>query len=174
MVNLQSPVPLHGPDHPAKNAPALGVAFRDTTVPAGIAAVQLGLQLIPVGVLTTVPFDVPASCTVSWEVLAKALDVNENTSRQNAENTAESSYFDANLDKNLDKNKDKKDNLFPSLAVPIGNVEGLILGCGVRRLGCGLNGWHRNSYPNMQECAVFLLFVHFLPPTDPVNIAPTF
>jgi hypothetical protein len=61
IVSLQSPVPLHAPDQPAKNAPVPGVAFSDKTVPALKDALQVGLQLIPAGVLTTVPLEVPAN-----------------------------------------------------------------------------------------------------------------
>jgi hypothetical protein len=61
MVSLQRPVPLHAPDQPTKKAPVPGVAFSDTTVPALNNALQVGLQLIPAGVLTTVPLEVPAN-----------------------------------------------------------------------------------------------------------------
>jgi hypothetical protein len=66
MVNLQRAAPLQAPDHPAKKAPLLAVAFKETTVPAGNAALHVGLHVMPAGVLVTVPVDVPAICTVSW------------------------------------------------------------------------------------------------------------
>jgi hypothetical protein len=81
MVNLQSPVPLHGPDHPAKYAPLFGVAFSDTTVPAGNAALQVAPHVTPAGVLVTVPVEVPASCTVSWYVVAAALVIENKAKR---------------------------------------------------------------------------------------------
>ncbi|MGB8477374.1 MAG: hypothetical protein WCE63_00855 [Acidobacteriaceae bacterium] len=46
--------------------PASGVAVNTTTVPLGKLAVQLCGQLIPAGVLVTVPPPVPALFTVSW------------------------------------------------------------------------------------------------------------
>ena len=50
-------VPLHAPVHPVKVAPVAGVAVRVTTVPIG--------NLVPVGLVATVPEPVPDSVTVS-------------------------------------------------------------------------------------------------------------
>jgi hypothetical protein len=65
MVTLQLPVPLQAPDQPAKKAPLPAFAVRVTTVPALNEALHVGEQLIPAGLLVTVPVDVPASVTVS-------------------------------------------------------------------------------------------------------------
>jgi hypothetical protein len=58
------PVPVHAPPHPAKVEPdaAFSVSF---TVPPANFAEQIVPQLIPVGLLVTVPFPVPWSATVS-------------------------------------------------------------------------------------------------------------
>jgi hypothetical protein len=58
--SVQVPVPLQAPDQPAKNAPFAGVATNFTLVPEAKEAVHVGEQLMPVGVLVTVPLDVPA------------------------------------------------------------------------------------------------------------------
>ena len=57
---------MHAPDHPANVVPSSGVAVNATAVPLGKLAVQLCGQLIPAGVLVTVPAPVPALFTVSW------------------------------------------------------------------------------------------------------------
>lgn len=59
-------MPVHVPDHPLKVEPAAGVAVRVTAEPFGKAAVQVAPQLMPAGLLVTVPVPVPASTTVSW------------------------------------------------------------------------------------------------------------
>src|SRR5438105_695564 len=69
MVRVQVPVPLQAPDQPAKNAPLAGVAVSLTLVPELNDALHVGAQLIPVGLLVTVPVEVPASCTESWKVV---------------------------------------------------------------------------------------------------------
>jgi hypothetical protein len=53
------PVPLHGAPHPVNVAPAAGAAVRVTTVPGGNAALQVVPQLMPAGLLVTVPVPVP-------------------------------------------------------------------------------------------------------------------
>jgi len=57
--------PVHAPDHAARYAPFAGVAVSVTTVPELNDALQVGAQLIPAGLLMTVPLEVPASVTVS-------------------------------------------------------------------------------------------------------------
>lgn len=65
-VRLHFPIPEHAPDHPAKVEPDSGVAVNTTAVPLGKLAVHVCGQLIPAGVLVTVPWPVPALVTVSW------------------------------------------------------------------------------------------------------------
>ena len=74
-VSLHVPVPVHGPDHPAKVVPASGADVNTTAVPLGKLAVQLCGQLIPAGVLVTVPAPLPTLFTVSWMGEAVALKV---------------------------------------------------------------------------------------------------
>jgi hypothetical protein len=59
------PVPLHAPLQPAKYDPFAGAAVSLTWVPDANEAVHVGLQLIPAGLLVTVPLPVPARVTVS-------------------------------------------------------------------------------------------------------------
>ena len=59
LVLLQAPV------QPAKNAPLPGAAVSFTFVPALNDAPHVGAQLIPAGVLVTVPVELPASVTDS-------------------------------------------------------------------------------------------------------------
>lgn len=56
-------VPLHAPVKPEKLKPEAGVAVRLTLLPPGKGAVHVPVQLIPAGVLVTVPF--PETVTVS-------------------------------------------------------------------------------------------------------------
>lgn len=56
--------PLQAPLHPGKYDPFAGVAVSATAVPAANEAWQLGLQLMPEGLLTTVPLPVPANVIV--------------------------------------------------------------------------------------------------------------
>ena len=58
-------VPVQAPDQPAKVEPAAGVAVRVTGVPLLKLDEQTAPQLIPAGLLVTVPLPVPALVTVS-------------------------------------------------------------------------------------------------------------
>lgn len=68
-VMLQLVVPVHPPDHPAKVSLVIGVAVSVTGVFWAKIKVQTAVgeleQLIPGGVLTTVPVPAPASATVN-------------------------------------------------------------------------------------------------------------
>ena len=64
-VTLQAPVPLHAPPQPAKVEPEPGLAVNVTGVPMGKLAPQVVPQLIPAGVLVTVPTPVPGRVTVN-------------------------------------------------------------------------------------------------------------
>jgi len=79
-VKAQLVVPPQAPNHPPNLEVELGVAVSLTTVPLGKLAVQLVGQLMPAGVLVTVPAPVPAICTESWNVVGAELadEVNEN------------------------------------------------------------------------------------------------
>lgn len=55
--------PLQTPPKPEKEKPVAGVALRSTAVPGAKLAAQLVGQLIPAGVLVTVPL--PETCTVN-------------------------------------------------------------------------------------------------------------
>ena len=58
-----APVPVHAPDHPVNVDPAAGVAVKVTDVPEVYASLQSVPQLMPVGVLVTVPEPDPAFTT---------------------------------------------------------------------------------------------------------------
>jgi hypothetical protein len=65
-VTVQVPVPEHPPPvQPANVEPELGVAVSVTAVPLAKLALQACPQLMPEGLLVTVPVPVPLSCTVS-------------------------------------------------------------------------------------------------------------
>jgi hypothetical protein len=64
MVSVQVLVPLQAPDQPAKKAPLAGAAVSFTLVPELKDAEQVDGQLMPAGLLVTVPVEVPANCTV--------------------------------------------------------------------------------------------------------------
>src|SRR2546425_11740468 len=63
MVREQLPVPVQAPLQPAKVDPEAGVAVRVTIVPLLKFALQVAGQLIPAGLLVTVPLPVPARVT---------------------------------------------------------------------------------------------------------------
>jgi hypothetical protein len=66
MVSVHVVVPLQAPDHPAKKAPLAGTGVSFTLAPELNEALQVGGQLMPAGLLVTVPVAVPANDTVSW------------------------------------------------------------------------------------------------------------
>ena len=69
MVTLQMPVPVQAPLQPAKLAPAAAVAVNVTTVPLLKFALQPPGQLMPAGLLLTVPPAVPVRVTVRGKLL---------------------------------------------------------------------------------------------------------
>jgi hypothetical protein len=62
---VQVLIPLHAPPHPAKVAPAVGVAVSVTRVPVLKPALHTSPQSIPAGVLMTVPWPGASRVTVS-------------------------------------------------------------------------------------------------------------
>ena len=64
-VNSHAPVPKHTPLHPVKLLPEAGVAVRVTAVPELKGAVQVEPQLMPDGLLATVPLPAPVVSTVN-------------------------------------------------------------------------------------------------------------
>jgi hypothetical protein len=77
MVIVQGPVPVQAPLQLANKDPAAGAAFSVTTVPVGNGALQLVPQLIPPGMLVTVPPPVPAVFTVSVVVVGGGAGLND-------------------------------------------------------------------------------------------------
>src|SRR5207302_1138339 len=68
-VMVQGPVPAQPPPvQPVKEEPAAGAAVRVTAVPLGKLAEQVAPQLMPAGLLVTVPMPVPALLTVRVKV----------------------------------------------------------------------------------------------------------
>jgi hypothetical protein len=65
IVTVQTLSPEQAPLQPAKNDPWAAATVSLTFVPEAKAALQVGLQLIPAGVLVTVPEPVPATVTLS-------------------------------------------------------------------------------------------------------------
>ena len=63
MVSWHGPVPVHAPDHPAKEEPGEATAVRVTGAPDGKEWEQVAPQLIAAGELVTVPEPVPALVT---------------------------------------------------------------------------------------------------------------
>jgi hypothetical protein len=75
-VSLQASMPLHPPpDQPAKVEPVAAVAATMTCAPVSKLAVQVEPQLIPDGVLVTVPEPVPEDNTDSILVAGLCLKV---------------------------------------------------------------------------------------------------
>jgi hypothetical protein len=68
-VTVQVPFPEHAPDQPLKVVRAAGAAVSTTVVPVVNDAPHVVPQLIPAGLLVTLPVPVPVSVTVScaWE-----------------------------------------------------------------------------------------------------------
>jgi hypothetical protein len=65
-VTVHGPVPLHPPPlQPVNSEPTAGPAVSVTTVPLIKLALQVAPQLIPAGLLVTVPVPAPASVTLS-------------------------------------------------------------------------------------------------------------
>src|SRR5207253_1418283 len=70
-VTTHVPAPLHPPPlQPVKAEPAAGLAVRVTAVPLAKLAEQIAPQLIPAGLLATVPAPAPAAETVTTHVPA--------------------------------------------------------------------------------------------------------
>jgi len=68
MTVVHVPVPLHPPPlQPAKTDPAEGVAVSVTELPVGNGALHVVPQLMPAGLLATVPVPPPAFVTVRVE-----------------------------------------------------------------------------------------------------------
>jgi hypothetical protein len=72
-VTMQVPVPVHAPDHPANVDPELAVAANVTEVPVAKLAVHVVPQLMPAGLLVTVPVPDPAFVTVSGNCVGAAV-----------------------------------------------------------------------------------------------------
>lgn len=64
-VTAHVAVPLQAPDQPANVEPVPAVAVSVTDVPMPKLALHVVPQLIPEGLLVTVPVPVPTLCTVS-------------------------------------------------------------------------------------------------------------
>ena len=62
---MQVPVPEQAPDQPVKSELSYGFAFSVTEVPLAKVALHIKPQVIPDGVLVTVPPPVPAFWIVS-------------------------------------------------------------------------------------------------------------
>jgi phage tail protein X len=75
MVTLQVPVPVQAPLQSAKVDPAAAAAVKVTTVPLLKFALQVLGQVIPLGLLVTLPDPVPANVTESAKVVAEVLNV---------------------------------------------------------------------------------------------------
>ena len=74
IVTLQVPVPLQAPLQPAKVDPAAAAAVKVTTVPLLKFALQVLGQVIPLGLLVTLPLPVPAKVTERVSAVARLSD----------------------------------------------------------------------------------------------------
>jgi hypothetical protein len=76
ILTVQEPVPLHpSPLQPTNVDPLAAAAVNVTLVPASKAALHAAGQLMPAGLLVTVPLPVPATLTVKvncWSVIVMA------------------------------------------------------------------------------------------------------
>ena len=79
IVRLQDPGPEHAPLQPVKVEPAAGVAVSVTVAPSAKDALQVAPQLIPEGLLVTVPEPLPAFKTASSPRHARAPRQGERT-----------------------------------------------------------------------------------------------
>jgi len=68
-------LPLHAPVHPVKVEPVVAEGVSVTCVPLLKLALQVVPQLIPAGLLVTVPLPVPAFVTESWKVTGVVVKV---------------------------------------------------------------------------------------------------
>ena len=75
IVTVQAPVPVQAPLQPVKVEPVAGVAVSVTAVVYPKVPLQVLPQLMPAGVLATVPVPVPAGLTVSVNVWSVKLAV---------------------------------------------------------------------------------------------------
>jgi hypothetical protein len=76
-VSVQGPVPVQAPDHPENVSPVPGVAVSVTTVPPLKVAVHVDPQLMPAGLLVTVPVPDPCLVTTSCTVAGLKAAVTE-------------------------------------------------------------------------------------------------
>ena len=72
---MHGPIPVHAPDHPAKDEPDAGDAVSVTLVFSSNVALHVDPQSIPAGALVTLPVPEPARVTVSVSALVSRLKV---------------------------------------------------------------------------------------------------
>src|SRR5947209_10671567 len=75
MVTTQLPLPVHAPVHPVKVEPVVAEGVNVTCVPLLKLALHVVPQLIPAGLLVTVPVPVPAFVTVKGKVVGLVVTV---------------------------------------------------------------------------------------------------
>jgi hypothetical protein len=71
-VTVHVAVPVHAPVHPPNDEPVAAAAVSVTVVPPAKLAEQVVPQLMPAGLLVTVPEPLPDNCTASWNDVAVA------------------------------------------------------------------------------------------------------